>query len=338
MLGRGGNGVTYRCLDTDTSAVVAVKALSLRSLRDWKQLELFQREAQILENLDHPGIPRYIDAFEEDTDTDRSFFLVQQLAAGRSLEDLVSSGWRADEAECRRIAVELLKILQYLGSRRPPVTHRDVKPSNIVVEGGRAGGRVFLVDFGGVQAAAAAGDLPGSTVVGTYGFMAPEQFRGAAQPASDLYGLGGTLLYLLSGRPPSAFPVDRMRLDLSNVAMSRQLRAVVEGLLEPVLEDRLSATEAAALLEGKRRPAARVGGAAFPRTQQQQQQQRRRVQESPAFMDVRPAGGVVALRKPAGSRIKVTKRGPRLEIDIPPGKFDGELPGTILLLLGLLLC
>ena len=77
---------------------------------------------------------------------------------------------------------------------------RDIKPDNIVLEGGKAGGRVFLVDFGGVQAAAAGeGFALGSTVIGTYGYMAPEQFRGAAQPASDLYGLAGTLLYLLSG-------------------------------------------------------------------------------------------------------------------------------------------
>ena len=77
---------------------------------------------------------------------------------------------------------------------------RDIKPDNIVLEGGKTGGRVFLVDFGGVQAAAAGESFAlGSTVIGTYGYMAPEQFRGAAQPASDLYGLGGTLLYLLSG-------------------------------------------------------------------------------------------------------------------------------------------
>ena len=73
-----------------------------------------------------------------------------------------------------------------------------------MLEGGRAGGRVYLVDFGGVQAAAAGDALQaGSTVIGTYGYMAPEQFRGQATPASDLYGLGGTLLFALSGAAPS---------------------------------------------------------------------------------------------------------------------------------------
>ena len=77
---------------------------------------------------------------------------------------------------------------------------RDVKAENIVLEGGQAGGRVYLVDFGGVQAAAAGDALQtGSTIIGTYGYMAPEQFRGQATPASDLYGLGGTLLFVLSG-------------------------------------------------------------------------------------------------------------------------------------------
>jgi eukaryotic-like serine/threonine-protein kinase len=354
VLGRGGNGVTYRCLDKDTGHLVAIKSLSLRSLRDWKQLDLFQREAQILENLSHPGIPKYIDSFEEDTAADRSFFLVQELAAGASLEAMVNRGWRADEKEVARIAKELLIILQYLGSRRPAVVHRDVKPSNIVIEGGKTGGRVFLVDFGGVQAAAAAGDIPGSTVIGTYGFMAPEQFRGAAQPASDLYGLGATLLFMLSGRPPSAFPVDRMRLDLSSVAMGPVLEDMVEGLLEPVLEDRLSAEEALNILTGitnsgvqkasrngsrnggggngsaRKRSDGAVGGSVFGsnssynNTAPSYLQQGSR--ESPSFVDPRRFSGTtgMTLRKPPGSRIEVTKKGPRLEIKIPPARFDGD--------------
>ena len=81
------------------------------------------------------------------------------------------------------------QVLQYLGDRRPPVTHRDVKPENVVLGGGRAGGRVFLVDFGGVQAAAAS-ELAGlgSTVIGTYGYMAP------GEPHRRMLGARWTLL------------------------------------------------------------------------------------------------------------------------------------------------
>ncbi|PRW59623.1 serine threonine kinase [Chlorella sorokiniana] len=311
LLGRGGNGTTYRCRRTDGSGGdVAAKVLSLRSLRDWKQLELFEREAQILKNLSQPGIPQYLEYFEQDTEQDRAFVLVQELAQGKSLADLVASGWRADEAEVTRIALELLDILGYLGSRRPPVIHRDVKPDNIVLEGGRTGGRVYLVDFGGVQAAAAtAADPLGSTIVGTYGYMAPEQFRGAASPASDLYGLGGTLLFLLTGRPPSAFPVDRMRIDFSSVKMGARLEAVLEGLLEPVPEDRMPAEEAAAILSGKPRPArAAQQGAAEP------------YYSSPET--------AINRRRPAGSKIVVKKRGPRLEIDIPPSGLTGDSVAT----------
>ena len=70
------------------------------------------------------------------------------------------------------------------------------------------------------QAAAAASDDPasGATVVGTFGFMAPEQLRGEATPASDLYSLGATLLSLVSGRPPSSFPADRLHIDFSSGA------------------------------------------------------------------------------------------------------------------------
>ena len=77
-----------------------------------------------------------------------------------------------------------------------------------MLEGGRAGGRVYLVDFGGVQAAAAGDALQtGFTIIGTYGYMAPEQFRGQATPASDLYGLGGTLLFALSGAGPAVLEI-----------------------------------------------------------------------------------------------------------------------------------
>ncbi|CAK0784475.1 hypothetical protein CVIRNUC_007679 [Coccomyxa viridis] len=296
VMGRGSNGVTYRAEGPD-GQVVAVKALSLRRMTDWKQLELFEREAQTLETLQHPGIPKYIDYLSEDTEKDRGFFLVQELAEGRSLAQMVQEGWRADEREVARIAEEVLAILEYLGQRRPAVTHRDVKAENIVLEGGAAGGRVYLVDFGGVQAAAAGDALQaGSTIIGTYGYMAPEQFRGQATPASDLYGLGGTLLFLLSGKPPSSFPQDRLRIDFRDVLeVGEQLGAMIEGLLEPLVEDRLSAKDALRILRG----------------------------------EISPAAVARSVTNPPGARSRVTVKGGTLEVDIPRGPlFSTERAGT----------
>lgn len=356
VLGRGSNAITYRCHDIDTNHSVAIKALSLRSIKDWKQLELFERESLILKNLDHAAIPRYIDCFEEDTDTDRTFFLVQELAEGSSIEDMVQSGWRADEAEAQRIAAELLRVLQYLGSRRPPVIHRDIKPSNVVIEGGKTGGRVFLVDFGGVQAAAATGAEDfGSTIVGTFGYMSPEQFRGVAGPASDLYSLGAVVLFVLSGRHPSAFPMDRMRIDTSTVPMGRTVEILVECLLEPVAEDRISAETALDILEkgldgngrdsmdeyyyqntkrilgNRKRDDIRstkqrvLGGLVFNKSGPINIQSQSNERQRSSSMNTRsrqPQTG--SLRKPPGSRVTVSRRGPRLLVDIPPAGWSSS--------------
>lgn len=101
----------------------------------------------------------------------------------------------------------LLEILIYLHDRHPAVIHRDLKPSNILL-GDRTGnsiGQVYLADFGSVQTLAAKEDRT-ITVVGTYGYMPPEQFGGRTVPASDIYSLGATLIGLLTGTHPADLP------------------------------------------------------------------------------------------------------------------------------------
>ncbi|MEO0868905.1 MAG: protein kinase, partial [Cyanobacteria bacterium J06642_11] len=89
--------------------------------------------------------------------------------------------------------------LDYLHGLNPPIIHRDVKPQNIIWS---QNGRIFLVDFGAVQTVYQNTIAFSSTVVGTFGYMAPEQFRGQAYPTTDLYGLGTTLLALLTHQNP----------------------------------------------------------------------------------------------------------------------------------------
>ena len=123
-----------------------------------------------------------------------------------------------------------------------------------------------------------------------------------------MYGLGATLLFLLSGRPPSAFPLQRMRLDLSGVRMGPQLDALLEGLLEPAVEDRLAAEEALALLKGAPLPPATA----------------RAVAGASAGSGASGASPPGLPRPPAGSRIRMSQRGSRLEVDIPPSGLTGD--------------
>ena len=260
VLGKGSFGTTYACERPEMGDEVALKVLTLREMRDWKALQLFEREAKTLKGLSHPAIPAYVDYFEVDSERDVKFCLVQKIAPGASLQSLVDGGWRPTESEIVAVAEQLLEVLGYLASLRPPVLHRDVKPGNVLLD--RATGTVSLVDFGAtaeaaVTAAAAeegvGGWTQGSTVVGTFGYAAPEQMMGGAAAVSDLYSAGATLLFLLSGRAPSTMPSARLRVDFRGVVTieDARLEAVVTRLLEPTPEDRFeSARDALKTLRG----------------------------------------------------------------------------------------
>ncbi len=243
-LGRGGMGVTYEAERTADGLRVALKELRLSRVDDWKVLELFEREARVLANITHPCVPAYIDHFKIDGESGPAFYLVQQLAGGRSLAQRVADGWRADEAAAKRVAEKLLDVLEYLHARNPPVYHRDVKPQNVMLDDA---GKVWLVDFGSVRDVykTTAG---GSTVAGTFGYMAPEQLRGVARPESDLYGLGATLLFMLSGQSPVDLPQVKLRIDFRRrVRLSSATSAWLAKMLEPAPEDRFASARQAIL-------------------------------------------------------------------------------------------
>ena len=259
LLGEGGSSTTYEAIDLKTNQRVALKALSLQKMNDWKVLELFEREANVLSKLNHPGIPHYLDYFYVDTPDNRCFYIVQELAEGQSLASLVESGWHASESEIKRIATQILEILVYLHSQTPPVIHRDIKPENIVFKSPinshkQKDWAVCLVDFGAVQNTYYNTLMRGSTVVGTYGYMAPEQFLGQAVPATDLYGLGGTLLYLLTHRSPAELPTNILEGDFrSQIQISSAFADWLKKMIASDLENRFnSAKEALELLRNPR--------------------------------------------------------------------------------------
>ncbi len=250
LLGKGGMGITYEAEDLINYQRVALKVVSLREAKDWKILELFEREARILANLSHPQIPKYLNYFYIDTKQDRRFYLIRELVWGNSLATWVKKGWHPTEVQVKQVAIQVLEILSYLHQLTPSIIHRDIKPENVIL---RPDGKIFLVDFGAVQDIYRHTMSFSGTFVGTLGYMSPEQLRGKAYCASDLYSLGGTLLYLLTHRYPDELPQKRMKIDFrSCVKISPKFADWLEVILEPMWEDRFqSATEALNVLSNK---------------------------------------------------------------------------------------
>ncbi|MEZ4383820.1 MAG: serine/threonine-protein kinase [Nannocystaceae bacterium] len=241
IIGRGGFGTTYAARDLRTGDEVAIKQLDLRHVDDWKSVELFEREAAVLRRLDHPRIPTYVDFVP--IEAEHAGLLIQELAPGRPLDRVLHEEGRLDEDRVVAIADQVLQILTYLGARAPPVVHRDIKPANLILDDR---GEVRLVDFGAVKDAAARASTIGSTVAGTFGYMAPEIVRGSGEPRSDLYALGMTMIALLTGLAPTDLPSKRLKPDFrGRVHCSVAVLDVIDRLIEPVPDDRYADARAA---------------------------------------------------------------------------------------------
>jgi hypothetical protein len=237
-LGSGSQAETYLATEVARRQEVVIKRVKLGA--GWKSFELHERETKVLGQLRHPGVPRLLGAVEEPKGT---FNLVMQRMPGENLRELARRE-RLSETELRDLLVRVLEILDYLGTRSPPVVHRDLKPSNLVRD---RDGTVALVDFGGVADTSGGG----STLVGTYGYMAPEQLHGQATPATDLYALGATIVGLASGKEPEDLPRKGLKMDLARALphMSPGLRSVLEAMVEPDPDRRpQTAREVVALL------------------------------------------------------------------------------------------
>jgi len=236
-LGGGGQAVTWLATDLRTNRRVVVKQLVLKTAETWKEIELFEREARTLKGLDHPSIPRFLDAFEErDAAGSVEFFLVQTWVDAPSLAEAMKAGKVFDLTGFSAIAFQLLDILSWLHVRLPPIIHRDLKPSNILLD---SADRVHVIDFGAVKAQLSTPGGGESTIVGTHGYMPAEQLMGRASPQSDLYALGATLVHLASGHQPTTLPSDGLRLDIrAVVSLPSPVVRWLEALLAPEPRDR----------------------------------------------------------------------------------------------------
>jgi len=248
VLGRGAHGTVRKA--TLDGRLVAVKDMPLVH-PEGKTVELAHREARVLAELDHPRVVRAIDCFTEGG----RIYLVQELVEGLTLADEARSR-RYEADEVLVIVEELAEVLEYLHSRSPPVIHRDLKPSNVV----RTEAGLVLIDFGSVRDALRDPELGGSTVAGTFGFMAPEQLRGDASPATDIYGLAALAVALLSRKDPARLMdwSGAMRWG-TEIEVHHAVRALLTRMLTPDPAARPSDARALRLEVAALREALRTG-------------------------------------------------------------------------------
>lgn len=234
-LGEGAQAVTLEAKDAQRGGrVVAIKRFDVRGAARWKDVELAEREARVLASLDHPLLPKYVEHFEEGG----ALYLVMEKIDGESLAALRKRGAAFDERDVWRFLRDAGDALDYLHRRAPPLIHRDVKPTNVIR---RPDGSFALVDFGAVREKLR--PEGGSTVVGTFGYMAPEQFQGRALAASDVYAAGATALAMLTGHEPESLPHKGLRIDVRAALggrVGKRLTAAIEAMTDPDPERRAS--------------------------------------------------------------------------------------------------
>ena len=242
LLGEGGNARTYLARDQRSGQLRAIKELKLVKQRHTKQIELFERECATLKTINHAQVPEFTETIVDRREETIAFYLVQEFIEGPSLQQLLEVRGTIPIPEVVWLMKSCLVPLGYLHGRNPPLYHRDIKPSNLVL---RPNGDCVLIDFGAVREAVLDPRAGGSSVVGTFGYMAPEQFQARAYATTDLYALGATALHLITGIEPARFEIRRLKPDVfPHLTHDPAIAAILDLLLEPAMEDRYPSVDA----------------------------------------------------------------------------------------------
>lgn len=227
----GGLSAIYVAQSKQFGTVIVKEAVLPGSMEEEvaaKALEMFQREAQILSRIDHPRIARVFDYFVENG---RHYMLLEYIE-GRNLRAFIQQEGTCSEAVLLDWAKQLAEILKYLHGLDPPIIHRDLTPSNLILE---KDGALTLIDFGAANSFI--GTATG-TVVGKSSYIPMEQFKGKSQPASDYYALGCSLFYFLTGADPKPFSESDVRS--SGIEISDRVNEIIKACTRVDPNERIS--------------------------------------------------------------------------------------------------
>ncbi len=192
LLSQGKVGTTY--VGQSQGETVLLKTLNPRWINHPQALSLFERQAKVLRWLNHPGLPRWRDFFRIDGQP----FLVTEMIVGKTLFQHIVDLGKVDLKQAIAWMIEVCEILDYLHAQSPPVLHQDIRPQNLIYRAPSTSSyQLALVDFGSVRGL----DLDETSAA----YLAPEQKNGQATYLSDLYAIGTTLAFLISGQQPHLF-------------------------------------------------------------------------------------------------------------------------------------
>jgi serine/threonine protein kinase, bacterial len=252
-LGQGGFGATFAAVDMSLPGEPVCVLKQLRPSNNHEKFlrmarELFEREARTLGKIgNHPQVPRLLDYFEER----QNFYLVQDFVSGSTLHQEVRKQGLFDEEKIHNFLVEILPVIQYVHSKE--VIHRDIKPANIIRRD--QDNKLVLIDFGAVKnevsqaldSSAASGGIANTQfAVGTSGYAPPEQLAMRPMYASDLYALGVTCIYLMTGKSPKDIEHHDKTGEMlwqKQVKLSTPLLAILGKMLEPSVKHRYQSAE-----------------------------------------------------------------------------------------------
>ena len=233
LIACGGSAAIYSAKTREGADVVIKEAVVPRNADEHlkvKALEMFNREALLLSKLDHPNIAKVLDYFIEN----EHHYEVLEFIDGMDLRRFVKDRGPQPEEFVLNWARQICEVLIYLHTQAPPIVHRDLTPDNLVLS---VNVGLVLIDFGAANAFI--GTATG-TMVGKQSYMPPEQLRGKSVPQSDIYALGCTLYFLLTGSDP-------MPLEVANpgekTAVSRDLNALIMKCTAQRVEDRYHSTQ-----------------------------------------------------------------------------------------------
>lgn len=232
-IGHGGMSNVYLAINEKANKPWAVKEVRKSLNRDFSLLrQSLIMETDLLKKLKHPNLPSIIDVI----DSDENFLIVMDYIEGNTLERLLTEKGAQPQEKVVDWALQLCDVLHYLHTRTAPIIYRDMKPSNIML---KSDGSVVLIDFGTAREFKEK-SMTDTTLLGTNGYAAPEQFGGMGQTdaRTDIYCLGTTMYHLVTGHNPSEPPYEIYPITKWNPRLSTGLERIIQRCTQKNPEDR----------------------------------------------------------------------------------------------------